>query len=160
MAIVQRRITIGLQCEHYFTVVCCFLDPIVKAKVRHYLSTPVQFRGEMNLTDLIAESLTPGSGGTTPLLEPGGDFACCADPPALPPPVLHPLPLENVTRTNGESGSGEDTPNGTQQPKFEAFVMTGDRVLKICRTQQGEQSYFRVSVIVTVDVHLKFAFIL
>ena len=45
-----------------------------------------------------------------------------------PPPPVHPLPLEDVTRTNGEKAG---------QPKFEAFVMTGDRVLKICRTQQG-----------------------
>ncbi|BES87813.1 arf6 guanine nucleotide exchange factor [Nesidiocoris tenuis] len=118
-------------------------DPIVKDKVRHYLSIPIQFRGEVNLSDLIADTLTgnDSSGGTTPLLEPlsVGEFACGG---VEPPPVLHPLPLENVTRTNGESGgsggSGEDTPNGgSQQPKFEAYVMTGDRVLKICRTQQG-----------------------
>uniref|UniRef100_A0A146M505 PH and SEC7 domain-containing protein 4 n=1 Tax=Lygus hesperus TaxID=30085 RepID=A0A146M505_LYGHE len=107
-------------------------DPVVKARVRHYLSTPVQFRGDMSLSDLISDTLS--SGGSTPGLEPGcGDFSGGSEPP----PVLHPLPLESVTRTNGESGSGEDTPNGTQQPKFEAFVMTGDRVLKICRTQQG-----------------------
>jgi hypothetical protein len=51
--------------------------------------------------------------------------------PLIPPPPLHPPPLEDVTRTNGDSVK-------EPQPKFEAFVMTGDRVLKICRNQQGK----------------------
>ncbi|KAL1139695.1 hypothetical protein AAG570_006673 [Ranatra chinensis] len=48
-----------------------------------------------------------------------------------PPPPLHPPPLEDVTRTNGNPIKEQS------QPKFEAFVMTGDRVLKICRNQQA-----------------------
>lgn len=30
----------------------------MKDKVRHYLSIPIQFRGEVNLSDLIADTLT------------------------------------------------------------------------------------------------------
>ncbi|XP_014277707.1 PH and SEC7 domain-containing protein isoform X1 [Halyomorpha halys] len=81
-------------------------DPVVKARVRRYLSTPLEYRGDMNLPELISENVDISE----------------------PPPPVHPLPLEDVARTNGEKSG---------QPKFEAFVMTGDRVLKICRTQQG-----------------------
>ncbi|XP_073978882.1 exchange factor for Arf 6 isoform X2 [Rhodnius prolixus] len=92
-------------------------DPVVKARVRHYLSLPVQYRGEMNLPELISEAGDSGDYSPPPIVE--------------PPPPVHPPPLEDVTRTNGDAAM-----KGSQ-PKFEAFVMTGDRVLKICRTQQG-----------------------
>uniref|UniRef100_A0A023F2W0 Putative guanine nucleotide exchange factor efa6 n=2 Tax=Triatoma infestans TaxID=30076 RepID=A0A023F2W0_TRIIF len=92
-------------------------DPVVKARVRHYLSLPVQYRGEMNLPELISEAGDSGDYSPPPIVE--------------PPPPIHPPPLEDVTRTNGDAAM-----KGSQ-PKFEAFVMTGDRVLKICRTQQG-----------------------
>lgn len=42
-----------------------------------------------------------------------------------PPPQHHPPPLEMVTRTNKA-----DT------PKYEAFVMTGERVIKMCTNTQ------------------------
>ncbi|KAK9506294.1 hypothetical protein O3M35_008254 [Rhynocoris fuscipes] len=71
----------------------------------------------MNLPELISES---------------GDSGEYSPPPIEPPPPVHPPPLEDVTRTNGDAAV-----NKGSQPKFEAFVMTGDRVLKICRTQQG-----------------------
>ncbi|XP_014261905.1 exchange factor for Arf-6 isoform X2 [Cimex lectularius] len=95
-------------------------DPVMKARMRHYLSTPVQCRGEINLPELISDC--------------GSTLDECAGGVEPPPPV-HPPPLEDVTRTNGDSLS--EPKHDHQQPKFEAFVMTGDRVLKICRTQQG-----------------------
>lgn len=71
----------------------------------------------MNLPELISEAGDSGDYSPPPIVE--------------PPPPVHPPPLEDVTRTNGDAAM-----KGSQ-PKFEAFVMTGDRVLKICRTQQG-----------------------
>lgn len=45
----------------------------------------------------------------------------------------HPPALEDVTRSNGDFMENSVPP----QPKYEAFVMTGDRVLKLSKTQQG-----------------------
>ncbi|XP_050429349.1 PH and SEC7 domain-containing protein [Adelges cooleyi] len=44
-----------------------------------------------------------------------------------PPPQSHPPPLEMVTRTNT---------NRVEAPKYEAFMMTGDRVIKMSRNSQ------------------------
>ncbi|XP_050532169.1 PH and SEC7 domain-containing protein-like isoform X2 [Daktulosphaira vitifoliae] len=44
-----------------------------------------------------------------------------------PPPQHHPLPLEIVTRTNVDK---------IEPPKYEAFVMTGDRVIKMSKNSQ------------------------
>ncbi|XP_046667484.1 PH and SEC7 domain-containing protein isoform X3 [Homalodisca vitripennis] len=81
-------------------------DPLIKAKVRHYLSTANPF----------VDSHSQNNGDS------------------YLPPSRHPLPLEDVTRSNGD-GSRETSPQ--PQPRFEAFVMTGDRVLKLSKTQQG-----------------------
>lgn len=45
----------------------------------------------------------------------------------------HPPALEDVTRSNGDSMENSVPP----QPRYEAFVMTGDRVLKLSKNQQG-----------------------
>lgn len=42
-----------------------------------------------------------------------------------PPPQHHPPPLEMVTRTNK-----------VEAPKYEAFMMTGERVIKMSKTSQ------------------------
>lgn len=44
-----------------------------------------------------------------------------------PPPQHHPPPLDLVTRTNT---------NKVDPPKFEAFVMTGSRVIKMSKNTQ------------------------
>lgn len=44
-----------------------------------------------------------------------------------PPPQHHPPPLEMVTRTNT---------NKVEVPKYEAFMMTGERVIKMSKNTQ------------------------
>ncbi|XP_075215974.1 exchange factor for Arf 6 isoform X3 [Lycorma delicatula] len=84
-------------------------DPVVKAKVRNYLSSQNQFPSD---GDLIPVEKTQNNGG------------------ACPPPLCHPPSLEDVTRSNGDE-------NFKPQPRCEAFLMTGDRLLKLSRTQQS-----------------------
>lgn len=50
-----------------------------------------------------------------------------------PPPQHHPPPLEIVTRTNV---------NKIELPKYEAFVMTGDRVIKMSKNSQVVLLFF------------------
>lgn len=51
------------------------------------------------------------------------------------PPSQHPPALADVTRSNGsENGGGHDEP---PHSGYEAFIMTGDRVLKLSKNQQG-----------------------
>lgn len=45
----------------------------------------------------------------------------------IPPPQYHPPPLEMVTRTNTTK---------VDAPKYEAFMMTGDRVIKMSKNTQ------------------------
>jgi len=45
----------------------------------------------------------------------------------LPPPQHHPPPLEMVTRTST---------NKVDPPKYEAFMMTGERVIKMSKNSQ------------------------
>lgn len=45
----------------------------------------------------------------------------------LPPPQHHPPPLEMVTRT---------ITNKVEVPKYEAFMMTGERVIKMSKNTQ------------------------
>lgn len=45
----------------------------------------------------------------------------------LPPPQHHPPPLEMVTRM---------TTNKVEAPKYEAFMMTGERVIKMSKNSQ------------------------
>lgn len=54
-------------------------------------------------------------------------FMCDIDSPP-PPPQHHPPPLEMVTRTN--------TNKVEAPPKYEAFMMTGERVIKMSKTSQ------------------------
>lgn len=44
-----------------------------------------------------------------------------------PPPQHHPPPLEMVTRTNSTK---------LETPKYEAFMMTGERVIKMSKNTQ------------------------
>lgn len=44
-----------------------------------------------------------------------------------PPPLHHPPPLEMVTRTNT---------NKAKAPKYEAFMMTGERVIKMSKNTE------------------------
>lgn len=53
---------------------------------------------------------------------------------SYPPPTRHPPSLEDITRTNGDTCK-ETSPQ--PQPRSEAFVMTGDRLLKKSGTQQS-----------------------
>ncbi|RZF35346.1 hypothetical protein LSTR_LSTR013403 [Laodelphax striatellus] len=92
-------------------------DPVVKAKVRNYLSSQQQQQEQDETVD--CDTLASSNGGACP----------CAPP--QPAPLRHPPSLEDVTRSNGD-----DHYNKTQ-PRCEAFLMTGDRVLKLSRTAQS-----------------------
>jgi hypothetical protein len=50
-----------------------------------------------------------------------------------PPPQHHPPPLEMVTRTNT---------NKVEVPKYEAFMMTGERVIKMSKNTQVKYIFF------------------
>jgi len=52
-----------------------------------------------------------------------------------PPPQHHPPPLEMVTRTNT---------NKVEAPKYEAFMMTGDRVIKMSKNSQVRYFLFLI----------------
>lgn len=82
-------------------------DPTIKAKVRHFLSSPSSFGGDIE----------PQNNG--------GSY----------PPPRHPPTLEDVTRSNGDTTEEPSSPQ--PQPRFEAFMMTGDRLLKLSRNQQS-----------------------
>lgn len=52
-----------------------------------------------------------------------------------PPPQHHPPPLEMVTRTNT---------NKVDTPKYEAFMMTGERVIKMSKNTQVRFFFFEI----------------
>lgn len=57
-----------------------------------------------------------------------------------PPPLHHPPPLEMVTRTNK-----------VETPKYEAFMMTGERVIKMSKnTQVGYIKFLFIFFIILI----------
>ncbi|XP_063217914.1 PH and SEC7 domain-containing protein isoform X2 [Bacillus rossius redtenbacheri] len=112
-------------------------DPVIKERVRHYLSSPQQLREE-DLTEFVAkeQSRLP----TLPdLTSPSDDNATgsrngtCSELEALLPPDS----FEEVDRTQWEPLSSNDKFSRPRPPRFEAFMMTGDVILNLSRTQQS-----------------------
>lgn len=54
----------------------------------------------------------------------------------LPPPQHHPPPLEMLTRTNSNKIEAP--------PKYEAFMMTGERVIKMSKNTQVIFIFFTI----------------
>lgn len=64
-----------------------------------------------------------------------------------PPPLHHPPPLEMVTRTNT---------NKVKAPKYEAFMMTGERVIKM--SKNTEVMFFFIYILFSSVVHSGYYF--
>ncbi|CAH0753155.1 unnamed protein product, partial [Bemisia tabaci] len=113
-------------------------DPNIKAKVRSYLSSPESH------VDRIVDNGTPcekksSVNSSQPAKKVDDKFKNHISPndSPVPPPSQHPLPVNEVTRSQGIVDlENEPIKNSHQQPRFEAFMMTGDRVLKLTRNQQ------------------------
>ncbi|KAL1459232.1 hypothetical protein WDU94_011238 [Cyamophila willieti] len=105
-------------------------DPVIKDKVRHLLFSPSCYPDENG--EVICTSPGPGPAPTSGVGPRNMSSDTYETDSPVPPPSQHPPPLNTVTRSNGSAlGSTTHT-----QPKCEAFLMTGERVLNLTRTPQ------------------------
>nr|CAD7444364.1 unnamed protein product [Timema bartmani] len=117
-------------------------DPGIKARVRHYLSTPQHLDEDLTefitreQTDSQCNSVEPHQGNLSPDSNGRDDTprnGTCSELEALIPPTDS---FEEADRLQWEPLSANDKFSRPRPPRFEAFMMTGDLILNLSRQQQ------------------------